>query len=467
VFEFSNTVDGGVTDGRNDWSTRQDRQRNSPVTTDGISMGVHSRPALGEQSGRTIVHTHHGGFRSHAYGRVISHRHHRNVFHSGGHIRVRYVRYHGGYVIGEDRGDRACSYGAVIIPVGSRVFISNCKLCRCVGASGGHGPRLVCFWRHHCLRSGGPVAPGCHVRGVTVPRNGYYSVGKCRVCQCKYGFSGFHSGCRHDTSCDSGRARYVAIAHAPAEIPPEEYEEPAYKAGCKLHDGNVVRDGGEMVNHQSCKVCACHSGTFNCKRASCKKVQAVQGCFIGDKQVVQGSKIGRGCKRCTCNGSGIWICVMNNNCVRRFTRPSLNCYYKKQKILHNTKVNIGCETCSCNKGKSNCAKIDGCTVAKDGKVTIKKKKVVKKTKKTTKKAAKKAKKAATKKAKKAKKKAKKAKKAAKKKARKAKKAAKKKAKKAKKAAKKKAKKAAKKKAKKAKKAAKKKAKKSKKAAKKG
>lgn len=29
--------------------------------------------------------------------------------------RVRYVRYHGGYVIGEDRGDRACSYGGEIL----------------------------------------------------------------------------------------------------------------------------------------------------------------------------------------------------------------------------------------------------------------------------------------------------------------------------------------------------------------
>ena len=60
--------------------------------------------------------------------------------------------------------------------------------------------------------------------------------------------------------------RYVAIAHAPAEIPPEEYEEPAYQSGCKLSDGNVVRDGGEMVNHQSCKVNLgkpVHSGTFS------------------------------------------------------------------------------------------------------------------------------------------------------------------------------------------------------------
>ena len=39
MFEFSDTVDGGVTDGRRDWSTSQDKQRNSPVTTDGITNG--------------------------------------------------------------------------------------------------------------------------------------------------------------------------------------------------------------------------------------------------------------------------------------------------------------------------------------------------------------------------------------------------------------------------------------------
>ena len=46
----------------------------------------------------------------------------------------------------------------ITVPVNSRVFISSCKLCKCVQPVSHHGPRLVCYWREQCVRTG-PV-PG-------------------------------------------------------------------------------------------------------------------------------------------------------------------------------------------------------------------------------------------------------------------------------------------------------------------
>ncbi|KAL5248448.1 hypothetical protein ACHWQZ_G017586 [Mnemiopsis leidyi] len=340
IVEFSKTVDGGVSDGASTWSSAADRRRNTPITTGGVQFGFSSRPSLG---GSTIRDT--GNTDSEDHGNSFG--------------VVRRMKFGKGYVVGEDTGDSVCSYGGITVPVNSRVFISSCKLCKCVQAASHHGPRLVCYWREHCVRTG-PV-PGCHVSGVVVPRDQQYGVGRCTTCSCQYGFNGFQTSCSTDHHCNShSRPSHFQV---PTELPIEEYEDPKFKSGCRLHDGNVVMQGDTILDNENCNTCHCDKQRLTCKKRSCAKVKRAAGCFLGDLQIKQGSHIGRGCKRCVCNGYGVFVCKFDYNCVVRQTRPSLNCYSGEHKVPHGTTRNIGCKGCSCRRGKLTCHQIIGCNGA--------------------------------------------------------------------------------------------------------
>lgn len=219
-----------------------------------------------------------------------------------------------------------------------------------------HGPRLVCYWREQCVRTG-PV-PGCHVSGVVVPKDQQYGVGRCTTCSCQYGFNGFQTSCSRDHHCNAhSRPSYFQV---PTELPIEEYEDPKFKSGCRLHDGNVVMQGDSILDKGNCKTCHCNKQRLSCEKRSCASVKRAAGCFLGDHQIKQGSHIGRGCKRCVCNGYGVFVCKFDYNCVVRQTRPSLNCYSGEYKIPHGTTRTIGCKGCSCRRGQLTCHQILGC-----------------------------------------------------------------------------------------------------------
>ena len=45
-----------------------------------------------------------------------------------------------------------------------------------------------------------------------------------------------------------------AIYSVPTAIPVASYSEPAYQTGCNVGDGNVVKDGDEIIDRENCRV---------------------------------------------------------------------------------------------------------------------------------------------------------------------------------------------------------------------
>ena len=48
--------------------------------------------------------------------------------------------------------------------------------------------------------------------------------------------------------------RRVSRFQVPTELPVEEYEDPKFKSGCRLNDGNVVMEGDSLLDKGNCRV---------------------------------------------------------------------------------------------------------------------------------------------------------------------------------------------------------------------